>query len=390
MNQINPVIADPVPVSGSLCIALDDLIRHQRFGAALPECYGDTTGALTWAHYERTSDPKQQYNFHSEVSAIDLNGADIARLIACDPDLDTSRLIICENGNGPRKSMLAKPIKLVKFFEQAGMHVELYALKEHSAEFRTEGEKVIEEELPETDRISLDSDFSRDVPDISTDRTKNVNRPRIVMEFGSSRGNIPTGPETADNDFARQAYEELQARFAADYENCQEGGILIMGSDANQQPSAKIAYDTRAHAKFSENIFHRGRREGALSSEFDPQLLYYEPVLTNGYKIAGHGFSVVKHDLVAANDQDFGILQATGHFRQASIRENDHFTISHSIKWPPEIMIMAAESRGFKCLGVYWGEDGNVPVYVFKAMPKSMLAANQNLGDPTSRAATPI
>jgi len=170
----------------------------------------------------------------------------------------------------------------------------------------------------------------------------------------------------------------LYIRFAVDYWNCGEGGILVLGSDANQDPCARNAYVHPAHAKFAENIVHRGLKEGVLSSEFNPQFLYYDPRHETGYSINGNEFSVVKHDLVASNDQAFEIMQAGGDFKEASLKEGDRLTLSHSIKWTPEVMIAAAESQGFKCLGVYWGEDKRVPVYVFKAMPKTPRVVASN------------
>jgi len=347
----------------SLSQTLNDLLRHQRSGAALPECYGDETGAKTWAHYTRQYDPDIQYPFPSEVSAIENNGAAIASILASDPDFNSDGLIVIEKGNGSREAMIPKSFRLMGFCQEAGFDIDLYSPWELAQSYRDEAVKLTAEKFPSTEVSPQDVDFNRDDPNISTDKVRGVERPRLVMEFGSSRGNIPTSCND-NRSFEEQAFEELKSRFAHDRKICREGGILIVGSDANNRTCARQAYTHPAHAKFAENVIHRGVREGVLSSEFDPQLLYYDPIWSE----ADHA---IKHTLIAAVDQDFSILTSRGDFAAASIKEDDHFVLSHSIKWPPEKMIAAAESQGFKCLGVFWGNDERVPVYVFKAVSSS-------------------
>lgn len=366
MSKTNAVIAVS-PKVWSLAQTLDDLLRHKKFGGALAECYGDEIGSKKWAHFVRKSNPDLQYTFQSEVNAIRGNGALIASLIANDPDFDKSNLIIIEKGGGSREALLAKSFNLMGFFQEASMDVALYSNWERSYEYRQEAMAVAKEKIPHADANGIDVDFNVNDPDISTEHVQDVGHPRIVMEFGSTRGNIPTAKSDARS-FADQTYTELQNRFAHDRKICRDGGILIVGSDANQGDSARAAYIHPAHANFAENIVHRGSREGALSSEFNPQLLYYDPIWDKK-------LHVVRHTLIASADQDFGILSAMGHFRAASIREDDHFVLSHSIKWPTQKMIAAAESQGFKCLGAYWGEDHRVPVYVFKAVPHAITPA---------------
>ncbi len=363
MSQASTLIAVSPKVL-SLAQTLDDLLRHKKSGAALAECYGDEIGSKNWAHFVRKSNPNVQYTFQSEVNAIQGNGAVIASLIANDPDFDKSNLIIVEKGGGSREALLAKSFNLMGFFQEAGMDVALYSDWERSHEYRQEAMAVAAEKIPHSDANGLDVDFNFHDPDISTEHVQDVERPRIVMEFGSTRDNIPTSKSDARS-FGDQTYTELQKRFAHDRKICRDGGIVIVGSDANEGDGARAAYIHPAHANFAENIVHRGAREGALSSEFNPQLLYYDPIWDKN-------LHVVKHTLIATADQNFGILSASGHFRAASIREDDHFVLSHSIKWPVQKMIAAAESQGFKCLGVYWGEDHRVPVYVFKAVPHVM------------------
>lgn len=355
----------------SLAQTLDDLVRFRVFGGALAECYGDETGSLTWGGFARVSDPEIQYTFQSEVNNINDNGASIAQIIMGDKDLDVSNLIVIDKGKGSKEAALAKSIKLMKFIEAAGGTFSLCSEWEVSSHYRHDNEKLLNQEFPDAEVSSHDVDFNREDPDISTDKYKDVERPRLVMEFGSSRGNIATVANDNSKPFGQQAYEELQARFENDYLNCREGGILVVGCDANQEESARGAYVHPAHAKFAENIIHRGRKEGALSKEFNPQLFYYDPKLGTSNTVHGHRFNVVQHDLVASNDQTFGVLQPNGDFKAATIKEKDRLTLSHSIKWSQEAMIAAAESRGFKCLSVTWDKDRRVPIYVFKAMPKT-------------------
>ena len=382
MNLADPhLLLAPSSKLISLAQTLDDLIRFKAFGAALAECYGDDTGSQTWGGFARVSNPKIQYTFQSEVNSIESNGASIAQIIADDPDIDSSSLIVIDKGKGSREAAFAKSFKQMQFIEDAGGKIALYSEWDVAEQYRDEGIIQLKEAFPDAEANPQDVDFNRDNPNISTPSNSDVERPRLVMEFGSSRGNIATSALSANDNrksFEEQAYEELQARFANDYINCREGGILVIGCDANQNDSALNAYIHPAHAKFSENIVHRGLKEGALSHEFNPQLLYYDPQLDTSHSIHGHKFTVVKHDLVASNDQTFGTLQPSGDFKEASLKEGDRLTLSHSIKWSPEVMIEAAKSQGFKCLSVNWDEEKRVPIYVFKAIPKTPLLATLN------------
>lgn len=357
MRQSN-ALPEISPKLETLAQTLDDLLRHKKSGAALPECYGDDAGAEHWASFVRGSDPAVQYTFESEVAAIEKNGAAIASLIAADKDIDQSHLVVVEKGGGSEEALDAKSFRLMDFFRAAAMNVDVYANLEHSENYRSESVATANAKWPQARAIALDIDFNTEEPDLGGNH-----RPRIVFEFGSSKSNIPTS-HGDDRSFAEQTYAELQRRFAHDRKLCQPGGILIIGSDANQNSSARAAYTHPAHIDFSENIVYRGVREGALSRTFKPHLLRYDPIWSG----QDH---VVRHTLIATANQNFGILGKTGSFDPASIRKDEEFVLSHSIKWPKEKMIAAAESAGFRCLGVFWGEDHRVPVYVFKAMPQS-------------------
>jgi len=373
MSLANQQSQITVPSGALLRLAktLDDLVRFKVFGGALAECYGDITGAKAWGKFVRVSDPQIQYTNPSEVNNMDINGEDIARIIINDPDLDTDNLIVIDKGKGSRESALAKSIKLKRNIVNQGGNIALCSEWETSSAYRQDNEGLLKDEFEGVEVSSLDVDFNKDDPDISTKDYKNVERPRLVMEFGSSRSNIATVANDNKKPFAEQAYEELQARFANDYKNCREGGMLVIGADANQEDCALGAYVHPAHSKFAENIVHRGKNEGALSEEFNPQLLYYDPQHETHQTADGHKFNVIKHDLVASEEQTFGILQPSGDFKEATIKEDDHLTLSHSVKWSQEAMIAAAESQGFKCLAVKWDEDKRVPLYVFKAIPKT-------------------
>lgn len=352
MNQAEALPANSTKIL-NLAQTLDDLLRHKKSGAALPECYEDEAGAEHWANFVRQSDPAVQYTFQSEVSTIEQNGTAIAALLFRDEDLDKNCLVVLEKGGGSAEALRAKSFRLMDCFRKAAMNVSVYANLERSRDYRAESLSVAGKKWPQAQAVAMDLDFNNDEPDLE------FPGPRVVMEFGSSRSNIPTSLAD-EREFAEQTYAELQRRFAHDRRLCGDGGVLILGSDANQNESARAAYAHPAHSDFSENLIHRGVREGALSQNFNPNLLKYDPIWSE----KDH---VVRHTLVANANQKFGILNQSGRYDSAAIRRGDHFVLSHSIKWPVQKMIAAAESQGFKCMGVFWGNDRRVPVYVFKA-----------------------
>lgn len=354
MNQANALPENSEKIL-NLAQTLDELLRHKKSGAALPECYGDQMGAEHWAKFVRQSDPAVQYTFQSEVSTIEQNGAAIASLLSRDEDLDKERLVVLEKGGGSAEALRAKSFRLMDCFQKAAMNVGLYVNLERSQDYRAESLSVAGKKWPQAQAMAIDIDFNNEEPDLNMARG-----PRIVMELGSSRSNIPTSHNDSRS-FSEQTYAELQRRFAHDRKLCGDGGVLIVGSDANQTESARAAYAHPAHSAFSENLVHRGVREGALSQNFNPNLLKYDPIWSE----KDH---VIRHTLVANANQKFGILNSSGRYEPATIRKGDHFVLSHSIKWPVQKMIAAAESQGFKCMGVFWGEDRRVPVYFFKAV----------------------
>jgi hypothetical protein len=359
MRQSN-FIHLPTDRLASLSDTLDNLLNHKKAGHALPECYGDDIGTKTWATFTRLSNPSIQYTFGSEVSAIKNGLNEMISIIRNDQDLDLSNLVVVEKGNGDTRAMHEKSFRILRGLSKQGVYTGLYSGWDGAEEYRVSGDGYARNQLPDAEINMRDADFNKDDPDISTRKMKNTDAPRLVMEFGSSRGNIATSP-SKNKSFQEQTYEELRFRFRHDRQICRDGGMLIVGTDSNNTPSAKTAYTHPAHAKFAENIIHRGLREGAMSASFEPQLMYYDPI----WDANDH---VVRHTLFAGSSQQTGILGASGTFNACSIKEGDGFVLSHSIKWPTDKIISAAEQEGFKCMGVFWGDDQRVPVYIFKAI----------------------
>ncbi len=338
---------------------LNDILNKKKSGHAIQEAYGDGRGAKLWQESVKASDPKVQYTFQSEVDAINNGLADITEIINNDPDFNKDSLLIIEKGSGSKEALKEKSLKIIKSLIDKNIKVGIYSPWEYSEQHRNEAYYTANSYGIETN--PLDVDFNNEDPNIATNKVTNVERPRIVMEFGSSRGNIPVS-ETDPRSFAEQTYTELQRRFKQDRKNCRDGGLLILGTDANNDISASEAYATSEVTKFIENIMHRGLNEDVLTNNFDPSTLNYEPI----WDSKNH---TVKHTLVAKETQHFGLLDLENNFQPARVEENDHLVLSHSIKWPVDKIISAAESQGFKCLNVYWGEDKRVPIYLFKAVP---------------------
>ncbi len=342
----------------SLYVVLDDLFRKKKSGHAVNTTYGDETGSKLWEDFVKTYDHEVQYNIVSEASSIDKGLDDIANIISNDKDLDPKNLIVIEKGSGSKEAMAVKSFRIIDFLSENNIKVGLYSPWDLAEEYRQEARKFLEGHDIEVSPQNVD--FDKEDPNIATDKFKDVERPRIVMEMGSTRGNLETS-ETDNRSFAEQTYEGLQKKFKQDRKNCRDGGILILGTDANNTESARDAYLHPILKKFTKNSVYRGVREGIFTDNFDPELLSFEPV----WDKENH---VVKQTLIAESIQNFGILDSEGDFQPVRINEGDHFVVCHSIKWPTDKIISAAESQGFKCLNVYWGEDKKIPVYIFKAI----------------------
>ncbi len=342
----------------TLSTVLNDLFYRKKSGHALPETYGDKRGAKLWETFVKTSNPKIQYTFQSEVNTIDSNLNEIASIINNDPDLNENKLLIIEKGSGSVEAIEAKSLKILKSLIKSGMGIDLYSPWDCSEKYRHEAYNIASIYGINTEPLNVN--FNEDDPNISTSKIRNVDRPRIVMEFGSSRGNIPTS-EHCIFPFAEQTYTELQRRFRLDRKNCRDGGVLILGTDANNTESAKEAYVHNVHSEFAENIIHRAIKEGVLSKDIKPYLLKYKPI----WDADNH---VIKHTLISKASQSFGVLNENGEYQPCHVMRGEGFVLSHSIKWPEDKIISAAESQGFKCLKVCYGEDRRIPVYIFKAI----------------------
>ncbi len=343
----------------SLATTLNDVFYRRKSGHALPECYGDKRGAKIWESFVKTSDPEIQYTFQSEVNTIDSNLNEITSIINNDIDLNKNKLLVIEKGSGSVEAIEAKSLKVLKALIKSGMEIDLYSPWDCSEKYRHEAYTIASIYGINTEPLNVD--FNEDDPNIATNRISDVERPRIVMEFGSSRGNIPTS-EYSIFPFAEQTYAELQRRFRLDRKNCREGGVLILGTDANNTESAREAYLQKYNGMFSENILYRGVDAGIFSDNFKPELFKYSAIWDKENY-------VVKHTLIAKESQSFDVLNESGEFKRVEVKRGEGFVLNHSIKWPIDKIISAAESQGFKCLKVCYGEDRRIPVYIFKAVP---------------------
>ncbi len=337
------------------------LLRREKAGHFLPYMYGDPKGDSDWARFVKESDPNIQYTTKSEIDAIEVGAPDIASIISNDPDFqDQENLLLIENGSGSQDAIENKSLVLIKAFEKAGMKIGMYSPWEGSEEYRRVAFNVVSSHGIHVNPIN--ADFNTENPNIATNKVRNVKRPRVVMEFGSSRGNIPTS-EIDARSFAEQTYAELQRRFAHDRDKCLEGGYLVLGTDATQGEIARRAYVHEANAEFSENIIHRGIEEGVLVGDIDPDYIKAEPIWVE----EDH---TVKQTFVAKSNQDFSVLNdETGYYDDVSVKNGERFARGHSIKWPVEKIVKAAESQGFEFKGIHWGEDKRVPLYLFKEVP---------------------
>ncbi len=336
--------------------------NKEKSGHFLPYMYGNPKADSAWARFVAESDPDVQYTTKSEECSIRMGAPCIASTISNDPDFKNQEdLIFIENGSGSKEALENKSLVLMKAFKKAGMKIGMYSPWEGSEEYRRVAFNVVSAHGIHVN--PMDVDFNNANPDISTGKVRNVERPRIVMEFGSSRGNIPTSG-TDPRSFEEQAYAELQRRYANDKRKCRKGGYLILGTDATQGETARKAYVHEANAEFSKSIIHRGIEEEVLIGGIDPDNIKSVSFWTD----EGH---TVEQSLVFKTSQNFGVLnEKTGCYDAVSMKRDEHIVRSNSIKWPIETNIKAAKSQGLECKGVYWNMNGKgiFPIYLFKEM----------------------
>lgn len=122
-----------------------------------------------------------------------------------------------------------------------------------------------------------------------------------------------------------------------------------MNCDGDQNGERNEAkYRDSAHAQVGQIFAHHGQRQGVISENYEPLNLYYRPIWEAKR-------SIVRHTLVEAVGQRFGVLRSDGKFHSVELKENDGYdglrnVHSHSIKWTPQLMCKAANMEGFKTL----------------------------------------
>lgn len=348
---------------------LDDLFNLRRFGHCLSEAYGDAEGSNWWSRFVSPAvqnslkgTPLEYYSVSDEITAIKQHGGAISQILLDDKDIDHENLIVLEKGNGSTMAMVNKTLVQLDAFRKSGIATRLYVAREHSPTYRKEAETVFAELLPEIVCLTQDVDYNIDdpsiAPPIEEDRVKlggiDYEGPRVLLEYGTSRSNIPTTSSNA------VPYEELYATFAHDRKVCRDGGILIMASDCNQdQVSMEGSFSHSTHADFSRNILRRGIDEGALTNDLDLRRVQYAP----RWDATRH---LLKHALITDKDQTFGLYR-NGKYEDVSMKAGEEYLYSHSFRWPEKNIQDAACTNGFKSIGTFWAPQNRVAIFVFKA-----------------------
>ncbi len=363
----------PLVVPKNLILAekIDDLLNFRQFGHCLSECYGDAEGSNWWAKFvsPQVQGPLkgtdfEYYSVTDEIRAIqDCCGA-ISQLIIDDPDIDAQNLIVIEKGNGSRTAMVNKTLVQLDAFDRAGINTRLYVAREHSPTYREQAEELIRDHRPDTVCVTQDVDYNKDdpnpVPSNENDRQRlyglDYEGPRVILEYGTSRSNIPTLKSDA------VPYDELYATFAHDRKVCRDGGIMIMAADCNQdKASMEGSFSHHTHAEFSKNILRRGNKEGVLTEDFNLGLISYSP----RWDAKRH---LLKHALLTDRSQSFGVYRAGEGFVDARMNYGDEYLYSHSFRWPKNIIHDAACSNGFRPLATFLAPRERVAVFAFKAV----------------------
>lgn len=345
--------------------------RGQSFGANISDCFSPL-GAAMWSHFIRMQEQAYREKSSSavydivknEISAIHNLGGHIAQIIMADPAFDYKNLVIIEKGSGSKDAVRNKTFVQLKQIEEAGGHIAMYSPWEKSEFFLNETCDVFKKKRPNIFVNPQNVDFTKDDPDLSMahDTKLNTENPRIAIENGTSRSNIAT---SSPNEVP---FDALRAYFRHDRIICRDGGMLILNCDGDQNGKRNVAkYEDAAHAQVGQIYPHFGQRQGVISKDFEPLSLYYKPI----WEEKRH---LIRHTLIASADQTFKVLRDDGQFHEVSFKENDghdgHKNVfSHSIKWTPEIMCLAAEMEGFKTLMAKADnpQDPQNYTYVFKA-----------------------
>ncbi len=322
------------------------------FGECLSDCF-NPVGAAVWSHMIREQERAYREGsalatydvVRNEVSAIHTLGPAIAEIIVNDPDLDRDNLIVTENGSGSRDAVLPKTIVQLGQIRDAGGVVRMYSPWEKSDFFRAETVAVMQEQRPDIVVNPQNVDFTKDDPNLFMPDHPDIDveGPRIILENGTPRSNISTSsPDELPT-------EELYRIFAHNAKVCRPGGYLVMNCDGDQNGERNEAkYKDAAHAQVGQAYTHYGQRQGVISENYEPLTLYYRPIW-EGRR------SVIRHSLIAAAGQTFGVLRQDGHFHRVTLKEGDGYDGSKNVhsqswKWRPEIMRAAAEKAGFRTI----------------------------------------
>ncbi len=315
---------------------LYQLFTHQQFGHGLPDCYNEI-GAPLWDYFEKIqSRPGLKHTYDVAVlgaEMVKMYAADLAQIVLNDPDLDTDNLIVVEKGGGSPDATRWKTLIILNALRDAGINVVLYANLEGSQYFREQNRKILQQERPDLLVNELDADFHTEDPDLSIGNFVDRGQPRLVIELGSPRSNVPT---TSANEVP---IRKLESYFNHDAKLC-KGGLLFIDCDSTQDKEINEGmYTHPAHAKVGEALPVHGLRQGVITGEFEPMWFFYEPTWEQDR-------SLLKHSLVSIASQRFNVLRQDGRFHLVMTPEGKSYTHSHSFKWKPSTLRSAALEGG--------------------------------------------
>lgn len=315
---------------------LYQLFTHQQSGHCLPDCYNEI-GSPLWDYFEKIqSSPSLKNAYDVAVlgtEMVRIYAAEMAQLVLNDPDLDTDNLIVVEKGGGSADATRGKTLVILNALRDAGVNVALYANLEGSEFFREQNRAILKSERPDLLVSELDVDFQTANPELSRKGFIDTGQPRLVIELGSPRSNVPTN---STNEFPKRTLEKY---FNQDAALC-KGGMLIMDCDSTQdQETNEGMYIHPAHAKVGEGLLVNAQRKGVISDNFEPMWFFYQPKWEQKR-------SLLKHTLVSAVTQSFGVLRQDGKFHQVITPEDTSYAHSHSFKWQPQVLREAAHDGG--------------------------------------------
>lgn len=184
-------------------------------------------GSVMWAHFIRI----QEKAYHegnsfaaydvvrNEIQAIHNLGPSIAQIIVSDPDFDADNLIVIEDGSGSKDAVKSKTMPQLSFIEVAGGRIAMYSPWEKSDFFMNKTLEAFQEERPDTVVNPQKVDFTKDDPDLSLANHPeiDVEGPRIVLENGTPRSNIPT---TSPDELP---FDKLRELFRHDFQKMPKG-----------------------------------------------------------------------------------------------------------------------------------------------------------------------